>query len=124
MSGEAAPENPVASETTLDGINETLRQEFKAVGGKLDRLLKSSKAIESGLADPDELKEKLSRLASYIRQTQVLDVLDALNSHRSWSVAFASRQLHTVVPHGFPTPEALTTACYRVNILKFRSGPE
>ncbi len=120
----SAAEAPPVQETTLGGIRETLKQEFKSLGGKLDKLLKSSKAIERGLADPDELKDRLARLTSYARQKQVLDVLEKLNEHQTWSVAFAARQLHTTAPHGFPTPEALTTACYRVNILKFRSGPE
>ena len=124
MSEATGHESADAPETTLDDIQETLRHEFKAVGGKLDRLLKSSKSIEAGLADADELKDRLSRLKSYIREKQVLDVMESLNAHSNWSVAFAAKRLHTCVPHGFPTPEALTTACYRVNVQKFRSGPE
>ncbi len=124
MSGNDTPfagEGPAA---TLDGLHETVRREFKTMGGKLDRLLRSSKSIEAGLADPDELKERLSRLSSNTRRQQVLDVLDAVNLHPNWSVAFAAKRLHVPTPHGYPTPEALTTACYRVNILKHRSGPE
>ena len=124
MSEATGHESADAPETTLDDIQETLRHEFKAVGGRLDRLLKSSKSIEAGLADADELKDRLSRLKSYIREKQVLEVMESLNAHPNWSVAFAAKRLHSSVPHGFPTPEALTTACYRVNVQKFRSGPE
>lgn len=124
MSGASADSAPGGDAVTLDGLNQTVQQGFRAMGGKLDRLIRSSKAIEAGLADSDELRSSLARLRSGARQSQVQEVLSALNAHPRWSVAFASKSVHRATPGGFPTAAALTTACYRVNIMKFATKRE
>lgn len=124
MSGASAESAPPGDAVTLDGLNEAVQRGFRAMGGKLDRLIRSSRAIEAGLADADELGASLARLRSGVRQGQVREVLAALNAHPRWSVAFAAKNVHREAPGGFPTAAALTTACYRVNVVKFAARRE
>lgn len=116
MSDGIAETGESASATTLDTLNDTVRDGFCGVNRRLQRLMKSMKTVESGLADVGEFQRRLGRVKSYARQRQILAVLDWLNARPSNTVNQAAFAVFRNVPGGYPTPGALMAACHRTGV--------
>ena len=79
-SGEASPAKK------LDALHDIVQGGFSGVNRRLRRLIRSMKAVESGLADVGEFQRRLGRVKSHARQRQILGVLDWLNARPSNTV--------------------------------------
>ena len=109
-SGEASPEKK------LDALHDIVQGGFSGVNRRLRRLIRSMKAVESGLADVGEFQRRLGRVKSHARQRQILGVLDWLNARPSNTVNQAAFAVFRKVSGGYPTPGALMAACHRAGV--------
>lgn len=101
---------------TLEGLHTTVKEGFGGVRRQLNRIARSMKGIEVGLADVGEFQEKVGRAKTFVRQRQIQSVLERMNARPGESIPQAAAAAFEPLTGGYPTASALASACYRVGI--------
>lgn len=112
----AAPQPEQDGAVTIGGVHKAVVQGFLGVNKMLKNLSKSMKSIEAGLADVGEFQKKIGRVLSFVRQGQILAVLERMSAHPANTVSQAAALVFKPLTGGYPSASALASACYRVGV--------